>query len=78
MGQEQEWDRMGWDVCLRSASLGWSFVCRGKQWRGAEGPHVFMAAAALGLPGHKELKVAISKVLTMGRWGGKRAALNET
>lgn len=37
-----------------------------------------MAAAALGLPGLNELKVAISKVLTMGRWGGKRAALNET
>lgn len=45
---------------------------------GVEGPRVLMAVAALRLPGHNELKVAISKVLTMGRWGGKRAALNET
>lgn len=30
-----------------------------------------MAAAALRLPVCRELKVVISKVLTMGRWGGK-------
>lgn len=30
-----------------------------------------MAVAALELRGHNELKVAISKVLTVGRWGGK-------
>lgn len=38
---------------------------------GAEGPRVLTAVAALELPGHNELKVAISKVLTVGRWGGK-------
>lgn len=38
---------------------------------GAEGPHVLMAVAALELRRHNELKVAISKVLTVGRWGGK-------
>lgn len=39
---------------------------------GGRGTPFLTAAAALGLPGHDELKVAISKVLTMERWGGSK------
>lgn len=38
----------------------------------SRGTPFLTAAAALGLPGHNELKVAISKVLTMERWGGSK------